>query len=93
MGYYIDLISGRVISLLEKENFFVIEPSVIKVKKVSLTIDHQTLGKAAKVINQSYDQYISISEDITYNTYFCNRITFREMIDENMLLVDKYRQI
>ena len=80
--YFMDLITGRVISLLEEENFWVIEPSGIKVEKASLTKVSKTLDKATKVLNQSYNQYASISEDVEYNTYFCNRVALREAIDE-----------
>ncbi len=81
-SYFIDLITGRVISLLEEENFWVIEPSGIKVEKSSLKKGNKTLDKAAKVLNQSYDQYASISEDVEFNTYFCNRVALRESIEE-----------
>ncbi len=81
-SYFIDLVSGRLISLLEEEDFVVIEPSGIRVEKTSLTKDNKTLDKVAKVLNQNHDQYVSTSEDIEYNTYFCNRIALREAIDE-----------
>ena len=52
------------------------------IEKASLRKDKQILVKAAKVLNQSHDQYVSTSEDIEYNTYFCNRIALRELVDE-----------
>ena len=89
-SYFIDLVSGRVLSLLEEGNYIVIEPSGIRVEKASLRKDKQTFAKSAKVLNQSQEQYISTSEDIEYNTYFCNRIALRESIDEIPLkLVNK----
>lgn len=81
-SYFIDLVSGRVLSLLEEGDYIVIEPSGIRVEKANLKKDKQTLAKAVKVLNHSYDQYVSTSEDIEYNTYFCNKIALRESVDE-----------
>ena len=81
-SYFIDLVSGRVISLLEEGNFVVIQPSGIRVEKINLIKNSKTLNKAAKILNHNSEQYVSISEDIEYNTYFCNRIKLRETIDE-----------
>ncbi len=81
-SYFIDLVSGRVINILEEKDFIIIEPSGIKVEKINLKKGVKTLDKAAKVLNQSRNQYISISEDIEYNTYFCNKIKLDKSIDE-----------
>ncbi len=81
-SYFIDLVSGRVLSLLEEGDYIVIEPSGIRVEKENLKKSRQTLVKSVKVINQNRDKYVSTSEDIEYNTYFCNRIALRESIDE-----------
>ncbi len=81
-SYFIDLVSGRVLRLLEEGDYIIIEPSGIRVEKASLKEGKQILAQATKALNQNHDQYVSISEDIEYNTYFCNRIALREAVDE-----------
>ncbi len=83
-SYFIDLISGRVISILEDEEYLVIKPSGIKVAKSCLIKNPKAISVAAEIVANDYDEdkYVSISEDIIYNTYFCKKISSRDGIQE-----------
>lgn len=83
-NYFIDLISGRVISILEDEEYIVIKPSGIKVAKNCLIKNPKAISVAAEIVANDCeeDKYVSISEDIIYNTYFCEKISSRDGIKE-----------
>lgn len=87
--YFMDLVSGRVISIKEEPDCIVIYPSGIKLPKESLVPDKKALEKATEILQTREEQYIAISEDILFNTYFCNQIAQEEAIEEIPLeLVD-----
>ncbi len=81
-SYYIDLISGRIISIIEEDNYIIIYPSGIKVNKSSLVKNNKLLDKVVEVVNKDIDKYMAISEDILYYTCFCNSIFLWEQISE-----------
>ena len=81
-SYYIDMITGRIFSILESENYIIIEPSNIRIPKNNFTKQKDTLEKIRKVIETEEISYIGISEDIIFNSYFCDNIFLTEGLDE-----------
>ena len=80
--YYMDLITGRLISIREVEEYLIIKPSGIIVAKEVLSKDRNVNLNAARIVDQNYEQYSEVAEDIEYNTYFCNKIALREGMSE-----------
>ncbi len=83
-SYYIDMISGRVVSIYEAGDDVILEPSGIKIAKEHFKRgkEDDLLEKAVKIGLENENQYIETAEDLEYNTYFCNLIANREGLDE-----------
>lgn len=77
-NYYLDIVSGRLLSIIENENYIIINPSNISIQKDKLIKDKKTFEKVCDVFAQENNEYISISEDVIFNSYFCDLISRRD---------------
>lgn len=81
-SYYLDMVSGRLLNISENDNYVIINPSNIYIPKNKFIKDKGTLEKVCEVLSQDEESYISISEDVIFNSYFCDIISQRDDVIE-----------
>lgn len=85
--YYMDLVTGRVVSfcLTEDQEHFIILPSMVVVPKDRLVqADNHLYSDAADILVNSdmAEEYTKTSEEILYESCFCNFIATWQGIDK-----------
>lgn len=75
-GNSIDVITGRIFSILECEDNIMLFPSGISLNKNSLVEFSRVYESGLPILEnkEQLEEYTQISEDVLINTYFCERI-------------------
>lgn len=76
-GNAIDIVTGRVFSIIKQGKNFVILPSKITISKDNLNLSGRCITKANEIIryDNTLKEYESISEGIIYLGYYCNTLS------------------
>lgn len=81
-SYYFDLVSGRLFAIKEEGDNLIILPSNIVIAKDRLVKGKDILKRASDILLYCEEEYVSNSEDIIFNSYFCDIISQREGLEE-----------
>lgn len=82
-GYlYIDYITGRQVVIKESNNATILIPSgLTTLSRLSKIPKEEILQKAFSILDNDELSYLNKSEDLLYNSYFCEIICKRDNID------------
>lgn len=92
---YLDWVTGREFCMNDNgSNLFVI-PSYITIPKENIKASNYVIDKVCHILNSKKleEEYTNISEGIIYYSYFCNIISLRDGIDNNIPAKKIYEEV
>ena len=80
---YLDWVTGRPFNMEDIGEYFLLNLSNIRISKKNVTICDDAVCKAADILNDKdrEKEYTNISEEILYDSYFCDIISSKYGLD------------